>query len=253
MASANRTTSWGPVAAWYNEHLESISTYHERLILPNISRMAGIVAGNRVLDLACGQGIAARKFAALGTDVTGCDISKELIDIAKSASPGMSFHVAPADDLSFAKKSSFDVVVCILALQNMKNIRGVFAECARVLTDKGRAYFVINHPSFRIPKTSSWGFDVAEKIQYRRIEQYMSDSEVEIDMHPGATKKRTTTSFHRPLQVYVKALRNAGLAISNMEEWISDKESISGPRADAENHARKEIPLFMALEVKKLS
>ena len=252
MTKATKTTSWGPVAAWYDEHLANADTYHERLVLPNTMRMAGIKAGDRILDLACGQGFGARKFAEHGAVVTGCDISKELIEIARSVSPSIQYEVTPANNLSFARDASFDIVICILALQNIKDLRGTLAESARVLTPKGRIYCIINHPAFRIPKASSWGYSKATNTQYRRIEQYMSESEVEIDMHPGISKRSTTVSFHRPLQVYLKAMRNAGLALTHMEEWISDLESTSGPRADAENKARKEIPLFMALELKKI-
>jgi hypothetical protein len=36
-----------------------------------------------------------------------------------------------------------------------------------------------------------------------------------------------------------------------MEEWPSHKQSTSGPRAPAENTARKEIPMFLALRAVK--
>jgi hypothetical protein len=51
----------------------------------------------------------------------------------------------------------------------------------------------------------------------------------------------------------VKALRNAGLLIDAMEEWPSHKTSTSGPRAAAENSARKEIPMFMAIRAVKVA
>jgi hypothetical protein len=37
-----------------------------------------------------------------------------------------------------------------------------------------------------------------------------------------------------------------------MEEWPSHKTSTSGPRAAAENVARKEIPMFLAIRALKL-
>jgi hypothetical protein len=37
------------------------------------------------------------------------------------------------------------------------------------------------------------------------------------------------------------------MLIDAMEEWASHKVSTSGPKAAAENLARKEIPMFMAL------
>jgi hypothetical protein len=37
-----------------------------------------------------------------------------------------------------------------------------------------------------------------------------------------------------------------------MEEWTSHKVSDSGPRAPAENKARQEIPMFMAVRAVKV-
>ena len=105
--------------------------------------------------------------------------------------------------------------------------------------------------AFRIPKRSSWGFDQEKNIQYRRVDEYISESEIAISMHPGTDSKSVTVSFHRPLQSYFKALRKAGFSVTRFEEWTSDKHSQPGPRANAENKARKEFPLFLALEAKK--
>ena len=139
----------------------------------------------------------------------------------------------------------------MLAIQNIENPKSVFKECARVMKANGKLYVVLNHPAFRVPKASGWDFDEGQGVQYRRIERYMSESRVEIDMHPGKENSETTLSFHRPLQWYMKALKFAGLAITGIEEWISHKESTSGPKADAENRARKEIPMFLMLEIMK--
>ena len=45
-------------------------------------------------------------------------------------------------------------------------------------------------------------------------------------------------------------MTKAGLAITRLEEWISHKKSEEGPRATAEDVARKEIPLFLMLEMR---
>jgi hypothetical protein len=41
------------------------------------------------------------------------------------------------------------------------------------------------------------------------------------------------------------------MLVESLEEWPSHKNSNSGPRAAAENTARKEIPLFMAIRAVK--
>jgi hypothetical protein len=53
------------------------------------------------------------------------------------------------------------------------------------------------------------------------------------------------------MQFYIRTLRNAGLLTDAMEEWPSHKKSTSGPRAAAENLARSEIPMFVALRAVK--
>lgn len=256
-------TSWGGVADWYNKHLEkSDETYHAKVIFPNLLRMLGDVSGKRILDMACGQGIFAEQLRSSGAFVTGVDIGKELITIAESHNESVKekgthkvvYHVASADDLYMLKDASFDIVVCILALQNIENLQKTIEEASRVLTHNGKLFLVLNHPSFRNPKQTYWGYNEADDTQYRRVDEYMSESRVKIDMTPGSLKdKKFTVSFHRPLQVYVKALAKHGLLIRHLEEWNSHKESEKGPKQRAENKARKEIPMFMCIETLKVS
>jgi hypothetical protein len=113
---------------------------------------------------------------------------------------------------------------------------------------------VLNHPAFRSPGSTSWSWEQKGKtqVQYRRVDRYMLPRKQAIVTHPGRDPNRHTWSFHRPLGAYVKALRQAGLLVEAIEEWTSHKHSDSGPRADAENVARKEIPLFMAIKARKV-
>ena len=261
--AAGNDTSWGTVAAWYNDHLEKTGdTYHEKVIYPNLLRLIGDVKGKKVLDLACGQGQFSRILRAEGANVTGVDLGKELIDIAESKNVSVKetgthkvvyFH-GSADELSMLKDGTFDMVVCILALQNIEKLQKTIEEAKRVLTPSGSFIFVLNHPSFRNPRVSHWGYDERIGVQYRRIDEYMSESQVKIDMTPGSkTNKKFTITFHRPLQVYVKALAKAGFAVTRLEEWVSHRESERGPRQKSENNARKEIPLFMCIEGTKIT
>jgi ubiquinone/menaquinone biosynthesis C-methylase UbiE len=146
------------------------------------------------------------------------------------------------------------VATIVLALQNIENLQGTLSEIARVLKPGGRLVFVLNHPAFRIPQRSDWGWDDKNATQYRRIDSYISDDRVKIDMTPGEKddkKKKFTVSFHRPLQVYFKAMNKAGLAVTRLEEWVSHKKSQEGPRAAEEDRMRKEIPLFVCVECRK--
>jgi ubiquinone/menaquinone biosynthesis C-methylase UbiE len=251
-------TSWNAVAEWYDTLLEEKpGTYQKELILPNVLRLLGVKKGDTVLDLACGQGLFSRAFANAGAQVIGVDASKRLIDFAKKHSPqSIQYHIRMAHRLAFVKDHTIDSVVIVLAIQNIENIADVFAECRRVLKPRGRLLMVLNHPAFRIPKASDWEHDTKSGVIYRRVAQYLSESTIAIDMHPGAgtgaKKSEQTITFHRPLQVYSKALAKAGFAIARLEEWNSHKTSQPGPRQKAENTSRKEIPLFLCIEARQI-
>jgi ubiquinone/menaquinone biosynthesis C-methylase UbiE len=249
-------TSWGQVSDWYDKHLEAEEdTYHRMVILPNLSRLIAPQEGEHILELACGQGFFARRFQeeAKGAVIDGMDISPELIEIAKKRAPKMNFIIGNAEDCSAIADNTYDTVYMVLAIQNVERIDKLFGEVQRILKTGGTFHIVMNHPTFRIPKESSWEYVDEKNVQSRRIDAYLSTSKVAMDMHPGIVGSPQTISFHRPLQTYFKQMTKFGFAIDKLEEWISHKVSDNGPRMDAENRARKEFPLFMYLRAKKLS
>ncbi len=252
-----KSTSWGNVAGWYNQHLEeNDDTYQEKLIKPNLLRILSPKPGEEILDVGCGQGFFARELARAGAKVVGVDVAGELIKLAKEH-PGKNetYLVLSAEKMVSLSSNRFDAAICILALQNIKNLQAAISEISRVLKPGGRLVLVLNHPTFRIPGASSWAYDEKTSTQYRNINKYLSEITQEVDMTQGITdekKKRFTMSFHHPLQVYFKAFAKAGLCVTRLEEWVSHKTSDKGPRKAAEDVARKEIPLFMCLELKKI-
>ncbi len=247
-----KDTSWGKVATWYQSTVSRDDSYQKKLIIPNLIRLVDIKEGDKVLEVACGEGNMSRALAEAGAEVTGIDISPELIELAKkNSSEKINFLVSPADNLSSIDDKSFDKEAIVLALQNIENDKGVINEMSRVLKDDGKIFIVLNHPCFRIPKNSSWGYDEKRDIQYRRVDRYISDSREMIEMHPGDKSEETTVSFHHPFQHYFKIFEKSGLAVTRLEEWVSEKTS-AGKRADAENRARKEIPMFIMLVLKKI-
>jgi ubiquinone/menaquinone biosynthesis C-methylase UbiE len=256
-------TSWENVSQWYDTMLQSGDTYQSKVILPNILRILDPKPGKHIVELGCGQGYFSEIFAKMGASVIGLDASKTLIEIAEKRvekeayRSKVLFITGDASNAQAIVSKTADVVVVILALQNMKDLSKVAGEMQRILKQDGRALIVLNHPVFRIPKHSDWGFDEVTKTQYRKVSKYLSELTLDIDMEPGRTaigmKGAVTKSFHRSLQTYTKSFANAGLAITRIEEWISHKQSQKGPRQVAEDTARKEIPLFMCLELKKLS
>lgn len=254
-------TDWQPVADWYDAYVgDSGGEYHREVVLPGTVRLLGLNASDTALDVACGQGVLCRLLASRGVVCTGVDAAADLIrlakqrgvdeSIAKELSP--TYHIMDAAHLEPLPADHFNAAACVLAIQNMHPIAPVFASIARTLRDRGRLVVVMMHPSFRGPKETHWGWDEAERVQYRRVDRYLLPRKSPIVTHPGAEPGRYTWTFHKPISAYVKAMRQAGLLVDALEEWPSHKQSSSGPRAAAENRAREEIPMFMAIRAIKI-
>ncbi len=248
-------TQWDNVAAWYDELVgEEGSEFHKRIVLPGAVRLLAVKAGDRVLDVACGQGVLCRILHKGGVEPTGVDASRQLIHLARERSdPAIRFIAGDARDLSFLPEGHFTAAACILAIQNIHPLPPMFEGVRRVLADGGRLVIAMNHPCFRSPKATSWGWDEKAGVQYRRVDRYLLPRKEPIITHPGSDPTHYTWTFHRPLQDYVKCLARAGFVIDAMEEWPSHKSSEPGPRAKAENTARKEIPMFLAMRAVKVA
>lgn len=247
-------TEWGQEAAWYDQLVgEHGSEYHQKVVLPGTLRLLALQAGQKALDVACGQGVLCRLLHENGIIATGLDSAMPLLKLARQRSdPAIQYIKADAHELaSYVGAEHFDAAACILAIQNIDPINQIFAGVARALVPMGRFVMVMMHPCFRSPKATSWGFDAANDLQYRRVDRYLLPRREPIVTHPGKDPHRYTWTYHRPVQAYVSALRNCGMVIDTIEEWPSHKVSEPGPRASAENTARKEIPMFMAIRAIK--
>ena len=130
---------------------------YERYFVPVIGaphatdliKRAGLRAGERVLDVACGTGVVARGVADLvGATgfVAGVDINPGMLGVARGATPsGMAiqWYEARAEALPLADES-FDVVFCQLSLQFFQDKVAALREMRRVLAPGGR--LLINVP-----------------------------------------------------------------------------------------------------------
>ncbi|HET6250172.1 MAG TPA: class I SAM-dependent methyltransferase [Tepidisphaeraceae bacterium] len=248
-------TDWGEVADWYDKLVgEKGSEYQREVVHPGVIRMLALKKGDKAVDIACGQGVLCRLLNERGVEMTGVDAAAELIRAARERGPeSLRYFNGDARELSFLPAGGFSAAACVLAIQNIHPIQPVFAGVHRALRPGGRFVLVMMHPCFRGPKESSWGWDEKTKEQYRRVDRYLLPRKTPIVTHPGKDPDTYTWSFHKPLEQYVRSLRNAGLLVDALEEWASHKVSEPGPRAATENAARKEIPMFLALRGIKVS
>jgi ubiquinone/menaquinone biosynthesis C-methylase UbiE len=255
-------TSWEPVASWYKGYLNKEDTFQEKIIFPGALRLLAPKPEGRYLDIACGEGAFTRLLAqGRELQVVGIDAAPSLVEAARRRLPaGRQGAPKRADyeTLDAARigerfeAKSFDGAACILALQNIEAADDVIRGASKILKPGAPLVIVMNHPAFRQPRQSGWGWDEARKLQYRRVDKYLSLYSAPIQAHPGSDAKTVTWSYHRPLQAYFAALTESGFVIDGLEEWASHRTSDSGPKARAENAAREEIPMFLALRAIKV-
>jgi len=250
---------WEDVAGWYDELVgERGSEYHQEVVIPRTMKLLEGKPGERVLDVACGQGVFCRALGQAGVRAVGIDLAPALVAAAQRRNESerlpIEIRVGDARRLGeIVEAATFDAAVCILAIQQIAPLSPVWEGVARALVPGGKLVVVMVHPCFRIPRQSNWAWDGKVGMQYRRIDQYLSSSKTEIQVHPGADPSQTTPTFHRPLQAYVNTLGSAGLTIDRLEEWASHKTSPEGPRKAALDKSRKEIPMFLALRARRFA
>ena len=95
----------------------------------------------KVLDVACGTGdmvvelLRTRHAASL--QVTGVDLSEEMLAIAKRKAPQAEYRLADAEHLPFGD-ASFDAVTCAFGIRNFVHLEQGLVEMVRVLKPGGR-------------------------------------------------------------------------------------------------------------------
>lgn len=106
-----------------------------------LAELAGIQAGEKVLDVGCGIGGPARQLARLGAVVTGIDLTPALCEAAREANrqAGLDIDIRQGSALALPFEDGFfDVVWTQHVSMNIEDKAGLFREMRRVVRDGGR-------------------------------------------------------------------------------------------------------------------
>lgn len=131
---------YSPIAGSYNK-VESDAKTLWLLGYPTVVRFLSSPEKKKILDFGCGTGIFSRYLKDKGANVTGVDISKGMIEVAKKNSPeSISYYNIPLGELSRFHDETFDHVVsnfvlCTIPSKTM--IRTILKEIFRVLKVNG--------------------------------------------------------------------------------------------------------------------
>jgi len=130
---------------WWDPNSE-FKPLHEinPLRLDYIDSIAGL-RGKRVLDVGCGGGILSESMARHGAVVTGIDMGKAPLEVARlhllESGQQVDYQQIPVEQLALEQPGSFDVVTCMEMLEHVPDPASVVRACADLTRAGGNVFF----------------------------------------------------------------------------------------------------------------
>jgi SAM-dependent methyltransferase len=224
--SADAVARWDRNAAFWDEAMGGDgNSFHLTLIRPAVERLLGDVAGAHVFEVACGNGLFARRLVALGASVLATDGSSEMLERARGRdTEGIEYRLLDASDpASFAElpESAFDAAVCNMALMDMAETEPLAAALPRLLRPGGRFVFSITHPCFNtsgvrlMRELEVVDGDPVERagVVVTRYATAVVEEGIAIDGQPSKQ-----LYFDRPLHQLLEPFFSAGMVLDGIEE-----------------------------------
>lgn len=228
-ANAETRTAWEANAAYWDARMgDAGNDFVNHLIWPAVTRLLAIQSGDRILDIACGNGLYARRLAALGATVVAFDFAQSMIDHAAQYTPEhashITYHTLDATDESALLGlgiGQFDGALCNMALMDMAEIEPLLRALARLLKPNGRFVFAISHPCFNQARAVHMA-EMEDKegeivTTYSiKVRGYLTPSIAHGLAIPG--QPQTQLYFDRPLHALLGAGFAAGFVVDALEE-----------------------------------
>jgi ubiquinone/menaquinone biosynthesis C-methylase UbiE len=212
---------WNANAAWWDTEVGDIDTAHEYVINPAMETLLAITPGDRVLEIACGNGTFARSLARLGASVLACDFSEELLKRAKArtinALGSIEYRLIDATDatqLASLGERCFDAAVVSMALMDMADIEPLVHALSRLLLSMGRFVFSITHPCFNSLGTQTQWLGTEGVL----VKDYIKPSIGDETAKPGQLIRHPF--FHRPMWHLFGTCFRAGFVLDGLLEPV---------------------------------
>ena len=130
---------------WWDPNSE-FKPLHEinPLRLEYVDKIAGL-QGKTVLDVGCGGGILSESMAAKDAMVTGIDMGKAPLEVARlhllESNLEVDYRRIPVEQLATEQPESFDVITCMEMLEHVPDPGSVIHACAKLTKPGGHLFF----------------------------------------------------------------------------------------------------------------
>lgn len=184
---------------WDEKMGEESNRFHREIIRPETERLLSIKEGDKVLDIACGNGNFSKRMVELGAKVTAFDYSENMIANAKRRCKeyldNIEFHVVDATKyeqlIQLKNNGQFDKAVSNMAIMDIADIGPLFNAVYEMLIEGGIFVFSIMHPCFQTPhmRKITETEDVGNSVRTRygiQIFEYITPSKFEWNEIPPA-------------------------------------------------------------------
>jgi ubiquinone/menaquinone biosynthesis C-methylase UbiE len=114
--------AWDAMADYWDEQMEAGRTWQQLLIQPAVERLLRLQAGERVLEIACGNGDFTRRMSELGASVLATDFSEGMLERARAHGGDIDYRRVDATDeeaLRALGDRAFGAIVCNMAVMAM--------------------------------------------------------------------------------------------------------------------------------------
>ncbi|MFA6422305.1 MAG: class I SAM-dependent methyltransferase [Candidatus Buchananbacteria bacterium] len=126
--------------------MENLIDIEQKLIEENLDRPGNLI------DLGCAKGDNVIFLKNKGFDVTGVDLSEEMLDISKEKINGLGLDInlikANICDLNMVADNYFDYVICMFTLMNLKTHElqmKALSEMKRVCKSQGKILLMVHN------------------------------------------------------------------------------------------------------------
>ena len=223
-------SAWDELSAFWDERMEAGTTWQRHLIQPSVERLLQLGPGERVLEIACGNGEFARRMSELGGKVVAVDFSEGMLERARAHGGDVDYRhtdaMAEGALLALGEPGSFDAVVSNMAIMDMESIEPMVAASSRLLTPAGRFVFSTLHPAFNSGDVRpTVELDVegrTTEIYSVKVSSYSRPSVGKGVAIPGQPVEQWY--FHRPLWMILEPFFDQGFALDGLEEPLVGPE-----------------------------